>query len=64
MKRKAAKRSFEEVSYKDICDKLIENINFGLGGKPVWDEKTLGGNVMLTKKKKNVVFSYAVYYIW
>lgn len=39
MKRKAVKRPFEEVSYKDICDKFIENIKVGLGGKSVWDKK-------------------------
>lgn len=39
MKRKAVKRPFEEVNYKDICDKFIENIKVGLGGKSVWDKK-------------------------
>lgn len=39
MKIKAVKRPFEEVNYKDICDKFIESIEVGLGGKSVWDKK-------------------------
>lgn len=56
MKRKAVKRPFEEVSYKDILDKFIENINVGLGGKPVWDEKTRRRQLQSNNNKKKLYF--------